>query len=498
MTATSDPPDTIEALLADHGQAIGSFAYLVLQHQTDAERILGATLATALGRADLPPDPGALRAQLLRIAARGILRGSAQTGEVAPILPDPRSSVDRMPLLEALAELDPHARMAVVLSYYLDLPSDVVAGILEDDGFALRSDLNDARNRLQFRVDEQRSSADAEPVAGAPAPSGSQEPFDARLRRALMEESARYRPTLESRELHLPAPRGEGIPRIARRWWPLAVGALLVVGATGFLWLARTPVPAGSRLAAPSLAAAQPPRTAAEPITLADCQIAPADSPLAFAGWTTLAALAVHGGDAGLGQPIYALITRGMAEWVGWQEHYTGPMYPAPVGRMGCIFDPSTRSTSLVGVDTDWQPALMADGCPPSPIDEFGGYRELGGPHAWLLLPGDTSTWGVGQDNSILFRLSPPAEPGQSITARAQPLADAPSVLVQIDSANSQHGLSDPSGSGSRYYLMNVRFTKAGCWVINVALNGQVVGSAIAPITPSPLARALPRRQGSR
>ena len=186
-----------------------------------------------------------------------------------------------------------------------------------------------------------------------------------------------------------------------------------------------------------------------------------------------------------------------MAEWVGWQEHYTGPMYPAPIGRMGCIFDPSTRSTSLVGVDMEWQPAQMADGCPPSPIDEFGGYRELGGPHAWLLLPNDTSTWGVGQDNSILFRLSPTAEPGQTITAWAQPLADAPSLLVQIDNANSQRG-SDPSGSGSRYYVMNVRFTTAGCWVINVAINGQVVGSAIAPITPSPLAQALPRRQGSR
>ena len=110
MTATPDRPQTLEALVAEHGQAIGCFAYLIFQHQADAERILGATFARALARADLPPEPHALRAQLLRIAAREILRGRAQTGEVAPILPDPRSSLDRMPLLEALAEPEGGAR----------------------------------------------------------------------------------------------------------------------------------------------------------------------------------------------------------------------------------------------------------------------------------------------------------------------------------------------------------------------------------------------------
>src|SRR5689334_18570330 len=122
MTAISGKPSTLEVLLAEHGQAIGSFAYLVLQHQADAERVLAATLATALARTSLPPALDALRAELLRIAAREIRRGSRQTGEVAPLLPDPGSPADRMPLLEALAELDPHARIAVVLSYHLDLP----------------------------------------------------------------------------------------------------------------------------------------------------------------------------------------------------------------------------------------------------------------------------------------------------------------------------------------------------------------------------------------
>jgi DNA-directed RNA polymerase specialized sigma24 family protein len=490
MTATSDPPHSLEALLAEHGQAIGSFAFLVLQHQTDAERILGRTLATGLARSDLPTEPATLRLQLLRIAAREIFRGNAQTGEVAPVLPDPQSSVDRMPVLEAFAELDPHERMAIVLSYFLDLSSAAIAAVLGEDGFALRSDLNDARNRLQARVEEQAISD------GLASPT--LEPFDTRLRRALVEESSRFRPILDPHAISLQAPQEDRFPRAARRWWPLGILALLVAGWASLSWLGHERLPATATASASPPAASLPTRAAAGPITLADCQIAPADSSLAFAGWTTLAALDVHGGDAGLGQPIYAVITRGMAEWVGWQEHYTGPMYPPPIGRMGCIFDPSTRRTSLVGVDQEWQPTEMADGCPPSSIDEFGGYRELGGPNAWLLLPPDASAWGVGHDNQILFRLSPQAEPGQSITVWAQPLADAPATAVEIDSANSQRALSDPSAGGSRYYLMNVRFSSAGCWVINVAINGRVVGSAIAPIAESPLGQALPRRQGSR
>src|SRR5207253_11426215 len=56
MSATPAPTTyTLQALLADHGAAISSFAYLVLQHQTDAERILASTLASALPRADLSP-----------------------------------------------------------------------------------------------------------------------------------------------------------------------------------------------------------------------------------------------------------------------------------------------------------------------------------------------------------------------------------------------------------------------------------------------------------
>jgi DNA-directed RNA polymerase specialized sigma24 family protein len=496
MSPRAEPVSTsLEALLDTHGAAIGSFAYLTLQHQADAEHVVSATLATALRRRN-PPDEAGQRNWLLGIAAREILRGSSQTGEVAPILPDGRSPADRMAVLEGLAELDPRSRMAVVLHHAMDLPTDAVAAILGDDSFALRSDMNDARNRILARVEEQ------EATEGLGATSPPRERFDDRLKRALAQESARFQPLLNvallgPAESSFRATRPGGPRRrLLARGLPIALVTLLVAGVAAFFWLVPESRPAAG-LGAASRPASPFALPAPGPITLADCKIAPADSPLAFAGWTTLAALDVHGGEAAPGQPIYAVVTRGLAEWIGWQDHYTGPMYPPPIGRMGCIFDPSTRKTSLVGVDQDWQPNVMADGCPPSPIDKFGGYRELGGPHAWLLLPNDASVWHVGK-NTILFRLSPTAQPGQSISAWTQPLADSPRVAAEIDSASAQLGLADSSGSGSQYYVLSVRFTSSGCWVINVAIDGQVVGSAIAPIAASPLVPALPRRQGSR
>ena len=476
MHATSDPAlETLDALLSAHGAAVGSFAYLVLQHQADAERILATALAEAVRRGHLQDDGEAERRWLLAAAARAILRGSSQSGEVEPLLPDPRDPSDRLSILGALAELDPRSRMAVVLLYVLDLSPDAIAEVLNDVVVALRSDLNEARNRLQSR------DGDLETSDGGEAADG--EPFDDRLRTVLTAEAGRFQPIVDPRALLPVGEQAAALRRAPRRWWPFALLAAVAAALVTFFWFVPDSGSTAGRLQADSSASPSPTRTTAAPITLADCDIAPADAPLAFAGWTTLAALGVHGGDVGPGQPIYALVTRGMAEWVGWQKDHSGPMYPAPIGRMGCILDPSIPKTSLVGVDQDWEPGLMADGCPPSHIDEFGGYRETGGPHGWLLLPNAASTSvDEGFSNVMLWRLSPPAEPGQSITAWAQPLADASPVVAAIDSSTSRLAPPDSSGGSSRYYFVSVRFATTGCWVINIEINGAVVGSAIVPI----------------
>jgi hypothetical protein len=300
-------------------------------------------------------------------------------------------------------------------------------------------------------------------------------PFDVRLHRALREEASRFRPLTDAGRIERAL---AARPPIRRRVAALAVlGTAAVVIGTLAVSASSNPPSAAQAPGRTSPGASAPPAEA--PIGLADCQIAPADASLAFAGWTMLDLLHVSGGTATPGQPVYAQITRGMVEWVGW-DRAKGGMYPRPIGRMGCVYDPSTSLASLVGVPLDWQPPETMDGCPASAEDSFGGYHEIGGPRAWLLVPQEGLTWHVGVDEyRMLFRLSPPAAPGQPITARALPLNGGTPVPAHVE-ARPQPSAARVTQGQSRYYTLNLRLASRGCWVVNVSVNGAVVGSAIA------------------
>jgi hypothetical protein len=180
--------------------------------------------------------------------------------------------------------------------------------------------------------------------------------FDGRLRRALRAEAAGFRPLTDASRIERAVASGN------RGRMPVALLALPAIAlAVAIAIRATAPsAPEGAaRRPLPTASASASLRPGSAPIGLADCQIAPADSWLAFAGWTTLDVLHVGGGKAAHDQPIYAVVTRGLAEWVGWKSS-GGAMYPRPVGRMGCIYDPSTGESSLVGVPLDWQPPAIA------------------------------------------------------------------------------------------------------------------------------------------
>lgn len=242
-------------------------------------------------------------------------------------------------------------------------------------------------------------------------------------------------------------------------------------------------VPSGASAAAATIAT---PPAAPPPITLADCQIYPENARLAFSGWATTNVLRVSGGTAAPGQPVYALVTRGLAEWMGWRSAGAGPIFPPPVGRMGCIYDPSTGQVSQIGVPLDWQPPAMIDGCPASPEEEFAGYHEVGGPRAWALLPTGPNSWVAGQRAPILYRLSPPPTANESMTAWAVPLGTG----SRVDGAIGMSLVPEPSGSpppatgpaAFRYYIVEQPLPASGCWVLNVAVNGRLAGSAIIAV----------------
>ena len=321
--------------------------------------------------------------------------------------------------------------------------------------------------------------------------------FDERLRAALVLEAQRSGVDVDVRRLRA-AVDAPPEPWRPPRWWRGATAMVLAAGLVAAVLLLPSntqppgaPEIAGAATASPViLDLADPGTTLPAPITLADCQIFPANARLAFSGWATTDVLRVSGGSAMPGQPVYAVITRGLAEWVGWRSADTKPMYPAPVGRMGCIFDPSTGAVSQVGVPMDWQPPAIIDGCPASPEDEFAGYREVGGPRAWALLPTSAGGWVSGQRALVIYRLSPALGAEESLSGWAAPLAGGGGPGVDsVVTGDRIVDLGDPNATAvpavaerpdaASYYFIQQRFTSPGCWVLDVAVNGELAGSAV-------------------
>jgi hypothetical protein len=181
--------------------------------------------------------------------------------------------------------------------------------------------------------------------------------FDERLRRSVRGEAARFRPLSDASRIEQAVATGNRtrVPAVLPALPAVALAVVLAIRTAA----SSAPESAAVRTPQPIRSASASLGPGSAPIGLADCQIAPADSFLAFAGWTTLDVLHVGGGKAAPEQRIYAVVTRGLAEWVGWKSS-GGAMYPRPVGRMGCIYDPSSGESSLVGVPLDWQPPAVA------------------------------------------------------------------------------------------------------------------------------------------
>jgi hypothetical protein len=217
-------------------------------------------------------------------------------------------------------------------------------------------------------------------------------------------------------------------------------------------------------------------------LSLADCDIQPATTPIAYRGWLTLGTLsAAARSDASSGAPIYALVTDGPAEWVGWQSVEGRAMYPRPVGRMACAVDPLTATARVFSMADSWQPPEPMDGCPASPILRYAGDHQVGGPGAFILLPFDREAWWSKTSVVLRVRIAPSPAPGARITATARALDGSRLMSLPVDSPPIPE--SRPPTSNHYLWLRPVRFPTDGCWLVTVAVGGVGVGSAILPIT---------------
>ncbi|MGI8872303.1 MAG: RNA polymerase sigma factor [Candidatus Limnocylindria bacterium] len=160
-------PEALDELLAAFGAEIEGVAYLILHSRSDAEEVVIDTAMTAWDKAATLRDASALRAWLMRVAARHALQRvrRARGIDPLPLLPTFQAASatggadvlsDRLSLTAAVSDLPPRMRAAVALHYFSDLTIDDVAAALGSSRNTVKTELRLALRRLRVAMDANR------------------------------------------------------------------------------------------------------------------------------------------------------------------------------------------------------------------------------------------------------------------------------------------------------------------------------------------------------
>jgi RNA polymerase sigma-70 factor (ECF subfamily) len=132
-------------------------AYLILRDKPAAEDVVADSLLAALDHGHGLRDEAALRPWLLRIVTNRALRARQRAARVVELdlVGDAASETsgpgadDSMALWQAVQALPPRMRAAIGLRYYLDLPVEAVAEILEVSPNTIKTQLRSALAHLR-------------------------------------------------------------------------------------------------------------------------------------------------------------------------------------------------------------------------------------------------------------------------------------------------------------------------------------------------------------
>jgi len=157
-------------LLALYGRDMQAVAYLIVRNRATAEDIVADSLLAALDHGRSLRDDDALRSWLLRIATNMALRHRERSSRIVELdvvqgvaAETPGAAADEsMALWEAVRTLPPRMRAAVGLRYYLDLPVEQVAEVLEVSPNTIKTQLKSALAHLRTALaDEPKALGEA-------------------------------------------------------------------------------------------------------------------------------------------------------------------------------------------------------------------------------------------------------------------------------------------------------------------------------------------------
>ncbi len=164
-------PEVLSDLLEAYGSEIGVVAFLILRDRAAAEDVVVETLLTALSHGRDLRDPDALRPWLLRIAANHALSMKRRGARVVQLTLVPEigghgglgGASERAAVRDAIRNLPPRMRAAIVLRYYADLSVEGVAEALDVSPNTIKSQLKTAFDHLRTALaDEAPPEAEAD------------------------------------------------------------------------------------------------------------------------------------------------------------------------------------------------------------------------------------------------------------------------------------------------------------------------------------------------
>ena len=150
-------PEVLAELLDRFGRDMQAVAYLIVRDRAAAEDIVADSLLAALDHGRSLRDDDALRPWLLRIATNRALRYRHRATRVVElqvvegVAAERRGPTadDSLALWEAVRDLPPRMRAAIGLRYYLDLPVETVARVLDVSPNTVKTQLKSALAHLR-------------------------------------------------------------------------------------------------------------------------------------------------------------------------------------------------------------------------------------------------------------------------------------------------------------------------------------------------------------
>ena len=150
-------PEVLADLLDRFGRDMQAVAYLVVRDRAAAEDIVADSLLAALDHGRALRDEDALRPWLLRIATNKALRHRQRAARVVELQVvdgavaehSGPTAEDSLALWQAVRDLPPRMRAAIGLRYYLDLPVETVALVLDVSPNTVKTQLKSALAHLR-------------------------------------------------------------------------------------------------------------------------------------------------------------------------------------------------------------------------------------------------------------------------------------------------------------------------------------------------------------